>query len=137
MKQIPPEQVLRRIEAENPWWQLPHTISDIYGSMRRRAYFGLLFPLVTQLDVQRAVLLMGPRRVGKTVLLHHVVQQLILDGVEPRHVCYLSVDHPIYNNCNLHDLVRHYHEASGVAVNGMPTFVIFDEIQYVREWEVQ
>jgi len=137
VKQIPPEQVLRRIEAENVWWQAPHAISDLYGAMRRRAYFGLLYPLITQLDVQRAILLMGPRRVGKTVLLHHVVQQLISDGVDPRRICYLSVDHPIYNNCSLHDLLRHYQEASGVSVNGKAAFVIFDEIQYVREWEVQ
>jgi predicted AAA+ superfamily ATPase len=137
MKQIPLDQVLSRIEADNVWWSPPHTIAEAYDGMRRRAYFDLLFPLVTQLDVNRAVLLMGPRRVGKTVILHHVVKQLINDGVDPRLICYLSTDHPIYNNCSLHDLLRHYQESSGISINGHQAFVIFDEIQYVREWEVQ
>jgi len=137
MHQIPTEQVLLRIGDENIWWQEPHAIPKIYDDLRHRAYFNLLYPLVTQLDVNRAILLMGPRRVGKTVLLHHVVKQLIENLVDPRRICYLSVDHPIYNNCSLHDLLRHYQDASGITINGGQTFVIFDEIQYVREWEVQ
>src|SRR5262245_30047486 len=101
MKEVPTEQVLRRVTAENVWWAEPHVINESYRSMRRRAYFDLLYPLIKQSDVRRAVLLMGPRRVGKTVLLHHVVQQLLNDGVLHNEICYLSVDHPIYNNCNL------------------------------------
>jgi len=123
--------------AENVWWAEPHAINDSYRSMRRRAYFDLLYPLVTQSDVRRAVLLMGPRRVGKTVLLHHVVQHLLDDGMPHNDICLLSVDHPIYNNCDLHDLVRHYSDVSGVDLEASRPVIIFDEIQYVREWEVQ
>lgn len=78
---------------------------------------------------------MGPRRVGKTVLLHHAVQQLLSDGVEPRNICYISVDHPIYNNLGLHDLLERYMEAAGTEPNGSVMYVFFDEVQYVRDWE--
>ena len=136
MRDIPTAQVLKRIQAENVWWREPHTINESYLSLQRRAYFELLFPLVTYLDVRRAVLLMGPRRVGKTVLLHHVIQQLIADGIAPSNICYVSVDHPIHNNCSLHDLHEHSLSASPTGVPG-PRYVFFDEIQYMRDWEVQ
>ena len=136
MKQIPLEQVLRNVRSENPWWAEPHAIHERYQALRRRSYFDLLYPLLTDASVRRAVLLMGPRRVGKTVLIHHAIQQLIDDGVPVRNICYVSVDHPIYNTLGLLDLVERYAQAAGVVLDDGPRFVFFDEVQYVRDWEV-
>lgn len=79
---------------------------------------------------------MGPRRVGKTVLLHHVISSLIASGVPPRCIAYVSVDHPIYNGCGLDELMEHVRAASGSDDSGGQRFVFFDEIQYLRDWEV-
>src|SRR5439155_19671223 len=117
MKQIPVEQVQARLTAENVWWSEPHEINESYRSLRRRTYFKLLYPLIKTSEVRRAVLLMGPRRVGKTVLIHQVVQQLLRDGVEATKICYVSVDHPIYNNLGLIELVERYGAASGVVLH--------------------
>ena len=137
MREIPKEQVLRRIQAENLWWREPHQISSTWGDLRPRDYFDLLYPLITNLSVRRAVLLMGPRRVGKTVLLHHVIQRLLLDGVPSHRICYLSVDHPLYNGCGLLDLLSLCREAVGAALEpNRPMYVFFDEVQYQRDWEV-
>ena len=67
-----------RLRAENPWWDGDGIRGD-YAQMKRRAYFERFQRLAAQTDVRRAVVLMGPRRVGKTVLLYHVIQHL-LDG---------------------------------------------------------
>lgn len=104
--------------------------------MKRRSYFALLYPLVKDTSIRRAVLLMGPRRVGKTVLIHHVIQQLLLDGVPPLRICYLSVDHPLYNDCGLSDLLARFLAATGTEDNGEPLYLFFDEIQYQRDWEI-
>jgi len=133
---IPKEQVLKRIQAENPWWKRPHRISEDYHSMKHRAYFDLLLPLVLETSIRRAVLLMGPRRVGKTVLIHHIIQQLIDSGINAQRICYISVDHPIYNGLGLQDLVELFLEASGLSPEERPLFIFFDEIQYLRDWEV-
>ena len=77
MKEIPLDEVHRRLQAENSWWAGSQQINESYRSLRRRAYFDLLYPLVSRFDVRRAVLLMGPRRVGKPVLIHQVIQQLL------------------------------------------------------------
>src|SRR4051812_2151198 len=110
MREIPKDQVLRRIRAENSWWEPPNRITPEYDGLPRRGYFGVYVPLLTNRSVRRAVLLMGPRRVGKTVMIHHAVQHLIDSGVEPTRICYLSVDHPIYNGCGLHDLLDNFSE---------------------------
>ncbi len=52
----------------------------------------------------RTVILMGPRRVGKSVMLYHTIQQLIEDGVNPRNILYASVDTPLYNGISLEDI---------------------------------
>ncbi len=79
---------------------------------------------------------MGPRRVGKTVVIHHAIQALIAQGVPPTRICYISVDHPLYNGCTLETLLQHYNDAAGIAYQTEPCFVFFDEIQYLKEWEV-
>ena len=86
--------------------------------------------------MRRAVVLMGPRRVGKTVMIHHSIQALLDDGVSPRHICYFSVDHPIYNTLGLEKYLHHYAEAAGVDYQKEQIFVFFDEVQYLRNWEV-
>jgi len=79
---------------------------------------------------------MGPRRVGKTVLLHHVVAALIAAGIPSRRICYISVDHPLYTLSGLSDLLDAYGSASGIDYRREDCFILFDEIQYLRQWEV-
>jgi len=79
---------------------------------------------------------MGPRRVGKTVLLRHVIRRLLASGVPPDHICYLSVDHPLYNGLGLERLLEAFREAAGLAAAAGPLYVLFDEIQHLRDWEV-
>src|SRR5471030_52868 len=137
MQEISPKDIIRRIRLENPWWGADHSIGPPSRTLKPRAYFDLFFPLVKTRSVRRAVVLMGPRRVGKTVMIHHAVQQLINDGVPPKSICYFSVDHPLYNGLSVEDLLAHYGQASKVDYKAKPIYVFFDEIQYLRKWEVQ
>lgn len=136
MKQISKEQVLQRIAAENPWWSAPHAIAAPFAEWTPRPYLELLYPLIQDRKTRRAIVLMGPRRVGKTVIAHHAIRALLQDGVDPRCICYLSVDHPVYTGLGLQELLDHYAEATGVDYKSTPCFVFFDEIQYLRDWEV-
>ena len=86
--------------------------------------------------MRRAVVLMGPRRVGKTVLIHHAIQALIDEGLPPRSIGYFSVDHPIYNGLSLEKLLEYYAQSSGLNHKRDEIYIFFDEIQYLRNWEV-
>lgn len=137
MHSIPKEQVYRRIRAENPWWQAPHTIPGPFSDWTPRAYFRLFLPLVMDVQVKRAVLLLGPRRVGKTVLLHHAIRALIEGGVDPKRICFISMDQPLYTGLGLEALLHDYLAAIGdVAGSATPAFIFFDEIQYLKDWEI-
>lgn len=135
MRQIPEQQVVKRLQTENVWWELPNKIPPSYRKWSPREYFKLFYPLVEKRNIQRAVVLMGPRRVGKTVIIHHTIQELIKKDVSPKNICFFSVDHPIYNGLFLDQLLDIYQEASGVNYQEEECYIFFDEIQYLKNWE--
>ncbi len=134
MRPIEEKQILDRLKFENPWW-VSGTIEDDYDQMPRRLYLDLFKPLVYESEVRRAVVLMGPRRVGKTVMLHHLVKDLIQKKVPPRKIVFITIENPIYNNLSLENLFRYAKKASGLE-DKEGWYVIFDEIQYCKDWEL-
>ena len=88
---IPTEKIIERLRYENPWW-VSRQIPETYSAMSRRLYFDLFYPFVAEKDVRRALVLMGPRRVGKTVLLFHSIQQLIEEEVNPQQIFFVGID---------------------------------------------
>jgi predicted AAA+ superfamily ATPase len=58
--------------------------------MRHRLYLDLFYPLLTDRSIRRGIILMGPRRVGKTVLFH--IEKLMSDGINPQKIIYFSID---------------------------------------------
>jgi len=136
MRKVPKEKILERLERDNPWWSDSGTIQPFYAEMRPRPHIQHFFPLVAQTEIRRAVVLMGPRRVGKTVLLHHAISELITSGVNPGSIAYISVDHPIFNGLGLEDFVTAIEEAGSMDLSSEQAYLFFDEIQYLRGWEV-
>ena len=135
LKKIASSQVLDRIRFENPWWTT-NAIDAYFKDMPRRAYFNSFQQLATETSVNRAIVLMGPRRVGKTVMLYHYVQQLIEEGVNPRRILFITVENPIYNHIGLEELFNYGREAAGAKEILQDWYVIFDEIQYLKNWDV-
>ena len=63
-------------------------------------------------------------------MIHHTIQALLDAGVSPKNICYISVDHPIYNGLSLETLLKYYGVSSGVSFEAEHTYIFFDEIQY-------
>ncbi len=136
MKKVEREQLAERMEAENPWWKSPGVLPLYLKDLKPRAYLELFFPLAENRSVRRAVVLMGPRRVGKTVMIHHTIERLIKSGYPPAQIAYFSVDHPLYNGLSLEEFIKLYSESNGLNVSTTPTYIFFDEIQYLKNWEI-
>lgn len=134
LKPISHELILDRLRFENPWW-ISGAIDDEYNDMRRRLYFDLFYPLVEETEIRRAVVLMGPRRVGKTVMMYHTIQRLLNDGINRQKICFIGIDNPIYLNNGPEELFSLARKAAG-SESPKGWFVFFDEIQYLRDWEV-
>ena len=129
------KQVIGRLGVDNPWWT-ENEIAKYYSQMSPRLYLDIFYPLVCDTEVRRALILMGPRRVGKTVMLYHTIQRLIDDGVSPQNIIYISVETPIYNKILLEQLFNLAKQALGKADSKERFYVFFDEIQYLKDWEV-
>ena len=130
---IPADKIIERLRFENPWWRTG-TIDDSLDNMQRRLYFDLFFSLVEKVSLKRALILMGPRRVGKTVMMYHVIQALLNQNVPSTSIIFISIDNPVYISMGLEELFLLAAEASGsTRIDGR--FVFFDEIQYLKDWE--
>lgn len=130
------QQIIGRLRVDNPWWT-EGTIQSFYREMHPRMYMDIFYPLVTDLSINRSIVLMGPRRVGKTVMIYHTIQRLIDDGVPAQNIIYISVETPIYNNIYLEQLYNLCKQTLAKQPNDKSQYyVFFDEIQYLKDWEV-
>ena len=130
---IPTEKRVERLQFENPWWTTGQ-VQDTYRSMTKRLYFDLYYPFVKETNIKRALVLMGPRRVGKTVMMFHAIQELLAEGISPHKILFIGIDNPIYMHLGLEDLLLLTKTAIQLE-NLDGCFVFFDEIQYLKDWE--
>lgn len=130
------KQIIGRLRVDNPWWT-EGAIPYFYKEMKPRLYLDIFYPLVTDISLKRAVILMGPRRVGKTVMLYHTISRLLSEGVPQQNIIYISVETPIYNKIYLEQLFNLSKQTLGKAEDDQSEYyVFFDEIQYLKDWEV-
>lgn len=134
MLEIAKEDVLRSLEYDNPWWQ-NHSPPPDAGFAHSRAYFQRFKEIALNWNVRRAVILMGPRRVGKTVMLRQLIGAAIKDSFPPERIVFASLDSPIYSSMPLEKLLT-LHEERTRSRRDDKRIVIFDEIQYLKEWEI-
>ena len=136
MRKISFEQLSEKAKQNNPWWEQPHRIPGFYAELMPRPYIEILAPLVEQRTINRSVVLMGPRRVGKTVIIHHLIERLIKSGTNPRNISYFSIDYPIYNGLSLEEFLKLYSDNIKINLSQEECYVFFDEIQYLKDWEI-
>jgi predicted AAA+ superfamily ATPase len=130
---IPTEKILERLNYENPWW-VTKRIPELYSAMEKRLYFDVFYPFVKEKEIRRALVLMGPRRVGKTVMLFHSIQQLIDEQVNPQEIFFVGIDNPIYIHLSLEDILNLCRKSlNRTTLDGC--FIFLDEIQYLKDWE--
>lgn len=121
------------MRADNPWWTGGAVRGD-YADLRPRGYFGRFAELAAEEGARRAVVLMGPRRVGKTVLLHHLIKDFLEKNTfSARNIAYLSLDQPLYTQIAIEQLAQEAWQASQTSSGRK--LLILDEIQYLRDWE--
>ncbi len=134
MFQVSEKEVKNRLSFDNPWWT-GESVAEIFRQMPKRAYLDTFYKLVAEQAVTRAVVLMGPRRVGKTVMVYHCIQKRLDAGTDPSHILYLSLETPVYTGLSLEKLIGLFQNQFS-HTRDKRLFIFFDEIQYLKEWEV-
>lgn len=131
VKDVSDQEVIDHLKRLNSWWR-EGKIEDATARLKRRAYLPLVRDLVLNLSLRRAVVLLGPRRIGKTILIRHLVADLLERKFAPTSIGYVEMDHPLLRGKSLESLIRLLASASG---GERLQFVFFDEIQYLKDWE--
>lgn len=102
-------------------------------ALHPRAYLMPVRRLLQEVKLRRAVVLLGPRRVGKTILIRHLIADLLRQGVSASHIAYVEMDHPLLHGQSLEALIRQIEEAT--PGNEGTRYLFFDEIQSHKDWE--
>lgn len=131
--EIPLREVHRRLNEDNPWWSSGQGVEPERG-WPRRAYFAPFMRLLRDVAVPRAIVLIGPRRVGKTVLLRQAIQSLLDDEIAGNAVLYVALDTPLYSGRSLESLVRTFADLHNHG-RDKRLWVFFDEVQYLKDWQ--
>jgi len=111
----------------NPWW------SDRWseGSIPRRKYTQVL---LSHLEDRLAGILIGSRRVGKTTILHQVINLILQKDIKPTHVLYVLLDHPKFSSYTLSQIIEEYRRLNDLK-RDTKIFIFLDEVQYSQNWE--
>ena len=128
---ISSENLLKVLTATNPWWKSGHISADYAKPVKRFAYYEAL-KLIKHTDIRRMALLTGARRTGKTTIMYQMIEYLLLDGISPDRIVYISFDHPLLKLCRFDVLLDVFR------LNVYPdddVFYFFDEIQYAVDWD--
>ena len=101
----------------------------------RRLAFDACRRYLEDTSLRRAVLMSGPRRVGKTTVLQQMAQALVKKGDDPKSILYLSLDHPLLKLLSLREILTLFHEST--YPDGQPATLLLDEVQYAPQWETE
>lgn len=126
------ELVWRGIREANPWWASGSMPADRTRAFRRDAFDGVLAAL-RGAERGRGVTLLGPRRVGKSVLLHQLVDALLAEGAAPEHVVMLPLDDVALRGADLGRLLDLVLTRVPVGPD-VERWLLLDEVQHAPAW---
>jgi len=134
MHVISDDDLFQRLVFDNPWWDFKPDTQVQFRHPPQRVFFAAFFERVLATGGGNVLILAGPLRAGKTVMMRQMVANLIERGVSPTAVFYTSLTTPSYNAADLPTLFemfcrryRHGPEAE--------LYVFFDEVQYAKDWQ--
>jgi predicted AAA+ superfamily ATPase len=135
MLEIAKADIIARLKFDNPWWDTGATGKVAFEKTPRRKYFDSFQRAIADRNIHRAIVLMGPRRVGKTVMVYHSVRALLDADIPAQNILYVSLETPIYTGLSLEKILGYF---QGLFAHDRDSgaFIFFDEIQYLKNWEV-
>lgn len=126
---IPKEELIAILAPFNPWWR-KEAILDL--PVWKRSAFHELIQWVTNPPAHRAILLSGPRQVGKTTLLLQTINELIKKGTPPANILYATFDHPLLKLAGLDAVLEAWRELEP-KVEGVE-YLFLDEAQFIKDF---
>ncbi|OGG17363.1 hypothetical protein A3D78_04080 [Candidatus Gottesmanbacteria bacterium RIFCSPHIGHO2_02_FULL_39_14] len=125
------QDLLERLAFHNPWWEKGQ-VPIVFTPPFKRFIFG---KILSYLDLDRIVMLKGPRRTGKTTIMYQIIAQLLNNGINPRNILYLSFDDPLLK-IPLEEILSAYEILKVSGLKDTASFIFLDEAQFFPDWEL-
>src|SRR3989442_15542894 len=119
------------LQDHNRWWS-DANYRETRAIMTRRSAFSKLFDYVGDLHEGRALLLVGPRQVGKTTLLLQLADELLDRGWPAGNLTFFDfADERLVEPVSPRDVVATHPPGTTTEA---PRIFLLDEIQYAPGW---
>ena len=126
-------ELLKILYTHNPWWEgKKPTVPE-----KKRSEYNMLW---TALADKQITAIIGPRRVGKSVLMKQLIQELIEGKTNPKNIFFVQLDEPLFETEKtplIHRLMNIYtNHILKKDEDSLPEkiYVFLDEIQHVEKW---
>ncbi|SCA57205.1 conserved hypothetical protein [Candidatus Terasakiella magnetica] len=129
------EAVKNRLLFDNPWWALDEQTPQKFKLPPKRLFFKDFAHKIEQGEMGRSVVLSGPRRCGKTVMVRQMVARLIETGTSPRHILLASLGAPTYWEAGLREILSLFIKRNQDTSEGKTLYAFLDELQYMADWQ--
>lgn len=133
-------QILQTIKKINPWWSTRKVPTSQLEEFQRRELPKILEALRR---TEMATLVIGSRRVGKSVLMYQTIDYLLKSGTDGKNILFIQGDNPIlieaYGKRFLYELLQIYESFflnQDFSQLNTPLFVFIDEAQNIPNWEM-
>lgn len=130
MELLSDEKILKVLLGYNPWWATGQVPKELAKPVRRLAFFEAKKAFEHN-SIRRYVLLVGPRRVGKTTIMYQMIQYY-LTRVTSKNILYVSFDHPLLKLCDIGRILEVYQ--LNIAPADSELYLFLDEVQYATDW---
>lgn len=114
----------------NPWWE---GVYDFPNVKERPTVSNILKKELTSRSI---VFLTGLRRVGKTTLMKSLIQTLLSEGINPKHIFYITLDDYTLGKETLLTLIEQYRVMHKL-IYADQLYLFFDEVTYQKDFEIQ
>jgi predicted AAA+ superfamily ATPase len=123
------------LRVQNEWWSTGNVPSVLLKEVKRREFD----QAIDQIDDERILGIIGPRRTGKTTILYQMIDT-ILKKVKPERILFFTADDPAllpYKENLFENILRTYYEDVLLEPKrGEKVYIFIDEIHFLNGWEL-
>ena len=128
-------QLIKSVIAEqNPWWQKDHSVPGYLAPSTERPLAKYLWKYILSSSLKRYLIILGPRRVGKTTVMYQTVRHLLKNQIPPDKIQWVRLDHPQLMPFNLDSIVKEAMKLAK-ATKEKPLYLFLDELVYAENWD--
>ena len=125
------------ILSQNPWLS-DGKVPDHLAPPVERPLAKHLWRWVLNRSLKKYLVVLGPRRVGKTTVMYQTVRHLLRENIPANRILWVRLDHPELMNVKLGEIARFAVErgqSSGADLKH-PVFLFLDELIYAENWDL-